>query len=114
MIYRHHMNRGGWRGVILIKKGPKWTTIFEYSTLRNYTVLTRDFENPQYTLVENITPNKLARRIEERRKQYTRLNIFSKRFTASPAKEAVKLLREKMEEKANDIISITHDRPGTH
>jgi hypothetical protein len=94
MIYRHHMSRGGWRGVVLIKKGPKWATIFEYSSLRNHTVSTRDFENPQYTLVENIDPNKLARRIEERRKQYKRLNIFSKKFTDKPAREAVKILKE--------------------
>ncbi len=105
MIYRHYMNQGGWRGVVLIKRGPKWTTIFEYSLLRNYTVPTRDWDNKRLTEYDLDKPNfcgvpKLIRGLEKRRKLYKRLGMFGKaRRTEKPTKDAVKLLKKFVEEK---------------
>ena len=101
MVYNHYMQTGGWRGVVLVKRGPKWTIIFEYSLLRNFKILTRDWDNPKITECVLKKHNfggvpKLIRSIEKRRKLFKRLGMFgTTRRTEKPAKEAVKLLKEK-------------------
>lgn len=90
-ILNHWFERGGWHLTVVLNRGPKWTRVLDCGTLRSLKIQTCDLD--KYSREIDVTPRKLASRLDKRRKAFRRLDVFGKRFTDKGVVEAIKLLR---------------------
>jgi len=90
-IVNHWFERGGQRLTVVLNRGPKWTRVLDCGNLHAYKIPTCDLD--KYSREVNVTPRKLASRLDKRRKASKRLGIFGKQFTDKAVREAIKLLR---------------------
>ena len=91
MIIQHHFERGGERLAIVLQRGPKWSRVLDCGTLHAHKIPT--IEVDKYSRPVDLKASRLASRLDQRRKNYKRLGVFSKRFTDKATREAVTLLR---------------------
>jgi hypothetical protein len=93
MIARHWFQDGGFRMIVVLKRGPKWARVLDAGTLRAIKIPSNDLD--LYAEPLPVSPRKLAKRIDHKRMLWRDLDVFTKaRRTDKAAREAVKLLRQ--------------------
>ena len=58
----------GWRVLVIVTEGPKWTSLIELGTLRHQRVPTAEFRRTMRPVTLDIAEEKILRRLRKRRK----------------------------------------------
>ncbi len=85
--YRYYAPRGGWRYVVLYRKGRKWLRLLDTATLEVYKVPVFEFRRLRPYRMARRT---LAARLVKRRDAFRR---YGRRFSERAVKATIQVLR---------------------